>query len=417
MGEATAGAARGPAVRGLSILGATGSVGATTLRVVDRFPDRFRVLALAAGRASERFAALVERYRPEAAALGREDEAAAFSREYGARFPGVRVLGGPEGLEEAAVWPGAEVALSAIVGAAGLRPTLAALRAGRTVGLANKESLVAAGSLMTRAADAAGAALIPVDSEHAAIFQCLGGRRGFGAGAEAADRPLRLWLTASGGPFREASPEEMAEATPEQALAHPTWAMGPKVTVDSATMMNKGLETIEARWLFGADPAAIRVVVHPESVVHSLVEFGDGSLLAQLGVTDMQIPVQYALTWPERLPTGLAPLPLDRAFALRFSPPDPARFPALRLAREALEAGGDAPTVLNAANEVAVEGFLGGRLRFPDIPAVVEETLAAHAPSEPAGLDAVAAADAWGRRRAAEAASRRSAAAAPALTY
>ena len=412
MGEATAGAVRGPAVRGLSILGATGSVGSTTLRVVDRFPDRFRVLALAAGRATERFAALVERYRPEAAAFGREDEAAVFSREYGARFPGVRVLGGPEGLEEAASWPGAEVVLSAIVGAAGLRPTLAALRAGRTVGLANKESLVAAGSLMTRAAEEAGATLIPVDSEHAAIFQCLAGRGGFG-GQDTGDRPLRLWLTASGGPFREASAEEMAEATPEQALAHPTWAMGPKITVDSATMMNKGLETIEAHWLFGAEPAAIRVVVHPESVVHSLVEFEDGSFLAQLGVTDMQIPVQYALTWPERLPTGLAPLPLDRAFALRFSPPDPARFPALRLAREALEAGGDAPTVLNAANEVAVEGFLGGRLRFPDIPAVVEETLAAHAPSEPTGLDAVAEADAWGRRRAEEAASRR--AAAPAL--
>ena len=407
MGEATAGALREPAVRGLSILGATGSVGSTTLRVADRFPDRFRVLALAAGRATERFAALVERYRPEAAALGREDEAAVFSREYGARFPGVRVLGGPEGLEEAAAWPGAEVVMSAIVGAAGLRPTLAALRAGRTVGLANKESLVAAGSLMTRAAEDAGATLIPVDSEHAAIFQCLAGRGGFGAEADDGDRPLRLWLTASGGPFREASPEEMAEATPEQALAHPTWAMGPKITVDSATMMNKGLETIEARWLFGAEPAAIRVVVHPESVVHSLVELADGSFLAQLGVTDMQIPVQYALTWPERLPTGLAPLPLDRAFALRFSPPDPARFPALRLAREALEAGGDAPTVLNAANEVAVEGFLGGRLRFPDIPAVVEETLAAHTPTEPTGLDAVAEADARARRRAEEAAARR----------
>ena len=414
MGEATAGAAREPGVRGLSILGATGSIGSTTLRAADRFPDRFRVLALAAGRATERFAALVAKHRPEAAAFGSEEEAAAFTREYGARFPGVRVLGGPEGLEEAAAWPGAEVVMSAIVGAAGLRPTLAALRAGRIVGLANKESLVAAGSLMTRAAEAAGARLIPVDSEHAAIFQCLAGRGGFGSqDANDRDRPLRLWLTASGGPFREATLGEMAEATPEQALAHPTWDMGPKVTVDSATMMNKGLETIEARWLFGADPAAIRVVVHPESVVHSLVEFADGSFLAQLGVTDMQIPVQYALTWPERLPTGLAPLPLDRAFVLRFSPPDPARFPALRLAREALEAGGDAPTVLNAANEVAVEGFLAGRLRFPDIPAVVEETLAAHAPTEPTGLDAVAAADGWGRRRAAEAASRR--AAAPAL--
>lgn len=391
-------------VRGLSLLGATGSIGATTLRVVDRFPDRFRVLALAAGRASERFAAIVEKYRPEVAALGHEEEAAAFRRETAGRFPGTRIVGGPEGLEQAAAWPGVEVVLSAIVGAAGLRPTLAALAAGRTVGLANKESLVAAGGVMTRAAAAAGARLIPVDSEHAAIYQCLAGQ--CLAGRD--DRPLRLWLTASGGPFRTASAAELAAATPEQALAHPTWRMGPKVTVDSATMMNKGLELIEARWLFGVPPEALRVVVHPESTVHSLVEFADGSFLAQLGVTDMRIPVQYALTFPERLPTGLDPLPLDRPLDLRFEPPDTDRFPCLRLAREALAAGGDAPAVLNAANEVAVAGFLAGRLSFPDIPAVVEETLAAAAdPAEPADLAAVAAADRRGRERAAAVSARR----------
>ena len=385
-------------VRGLAILGATGSIGATTLRVVDAYPERFRVAAIAAGRASERFAALVERYRPEAAALGREEEAAAFRRETAGRFPETRILGGPEGLEQAAAWPGVEVVLSAIVGAAGLRPTLAALAAGRIVGLANKESLVAAGGVMTRAAAAAGARLIPVDSEHAAIFQCL-------AGGD--DRPLRLWLTASGGPFRTASAAELAAATPEQALAHPTWRMGPKVTVDSATMMNKGLELIEAHHLFRVPPEALRVVVHPESTVHSLVEFADGSFLAQLGITDMRIPVQYALTWPERLPTGLAPLPLDRPLDLRFEPPDTGRFPCLRLAREALAAGGDAPAVLNAANEVAVAGFLAGRLSFPDIPAVVEETLAAADSAEPADLAAVAAADRRGRERAAAVAARR----------
>ena len=394
-------------VRGLSLLGATGSIGATTLRVVDRFPDRFRVLALAAGRASERFAAIVEKHRPEVAALGHEEEAAAFRRETAGRFPGTRIVGGPEGLEQAATWPGAEVVLSAIVGAAGLRPTLAALAAGRTVGLANKESLVAAGGVMTRAAAAAGARLVPVDSEHAAIFQCLAGRD---------DRPLRLWLTASGGPFRNASAAELAAATPEQALSHPTWRMGPKVTVDSATMMNKGLELIEARWLFGVLPEALRVVVHPESIVHSLVEFADGSFLAQLGITDMRIPVQYALTFPERLPTGLDPLPLDRPLDLRFEPPDTDRFPCLRLAREALAAGGDAPAVLNAANEVAVGGFLAGRLSFPDIPAVVEETLAAAAdPAEPADLAAVAAADRRGRERATAVAARRSSARRPSL--
>ena len=386
------------AVRGLAVLGATGSIGSTTLGVVDRYPDRFRVVALAAGRAGERFAALVERYRPEVAALGHADEAEAFRRETAGRFPGTEILGGPAGLEQAAVWPGAEVVLSAIVGAAGLRPTLAALAAGRTVGLANKESLVAAGGLMTRTAAAAGARLLPVDSEHAALFQCLAGRD---------DRPLRLWLTASGGPFRTASAAALAAATPEQALAHPTWRMGPKVTVDSATMMNKGLELIEAHHLFRVPPEALRVVVHPQSTVHSLVEFADGSFLAQLGATDMRIPVQYALTYPERLPTDLDPLPLDRPLDLRFEPPDPERFPCLRLAREALAAGGDAPAVLNAANEVAVAGFLAGRLRFPDLPAVVEETLAGADPAEPRDLETVAAADRRARERAAAAAARR----------
>lgn len=376
------------ASRGISILGATGSVGSTTLEVVDRFPERFRVVGLAAGRSTPLLASLVDRYRPEVVAVGDPREADKFETGYRDRFPGLAIAGGPAGLEQVAAWPGAEVVISAIVGAAGLRPTLAALREGRVVGLANKEALVAAGAVMAGAAAASGAPLIPVDSEHAAIHQCLGGRR---------DAVRRLWLTASGGPFRTASAATIGAATPETALRHPTWNMGPKITVDSATMMNKGLEMIEARWLFDAAPDSIRVVVHPESIVHSMVEFDDGSILAQLGVTHMRTPVQYALTWPERLPTGLAPLALDEPFSLRFAPPDPVRFPCLRLAAEALAAGGDAPAVLNAANEVAVAAFLDRRIGFSDIAGVVEETLEAHSPAEAKSLDAVSRADGWAR--------------------
>jgi 1-deoxy-D-xylulose-5-phosphate reductoisomerase len=380
-------------IRGVSILGATGSIGSTTLEVVDRYPDRFRVVALAAGRSTDRLYSLCERYRPELVALGHDQEAQEFEDTYGRQLPGLEVVGGPSGLERAATAPDAGFVISGIVGAAGLRPTLAALRAGRVVGLANKESLVAAGVLMARATAASGARLIPVDSEHAAIHQCLADRR---------DPVHRIWLTASGGPFRTASASEIARATPEIALRHPTWRMGPKITIDSATMMNKGLEMIEARWLFDQPPESIRVVVHPESIVHSMVEFEDGSLLAQLGVTHMRTPVQYALTWPERLPTGLAPLPLDQPLDLHFEPPDPERFPCLRLATEALAAGGDAPAVLNAANEVAVAAFLEGRIPFPGIPAIVGETLDAHRPAEPEDLEAVARADAWARSHAGE---------------
>ena len=380
-----------PETRGVSILGATGSIGTTTLEVVDRYPERFRVVGLAAGRASDRLLALCRRYRPEVVALGREDEAGKFEAIARNRLPGLQIVGGPAGLERVATLPDAGFVISGIVGAAGLRPTLAAVRAGKVVGLANKESLVAAGAVMARAVAASGARLIPVDSEHAAIHQCLADRR---------DPVRRIWLTASGGPFRTASVAEIAAATPDTALRHPTWRMGPKITIDSATMMNKGLEMIEARWLFDQPPDVIRVVVHPESVVHSMVEFEDGSILAQLGVTHMRTPVQYALTWPERLPTGLAPLALDQPLDLRFEPPDPDRFPCLRLAAEALAAGGDAPVVLNAANEVAVEAFLDRRIPFPGIPAIVGETLSAHSVAEPGDLEAVARADTWARSHA-----------------
>ncbi len=377
-----------PEPRGLAVLGATGSVGTTTLEVVDRYPERFRVVGLAAGRPEERFASLVERYRPEIVGLGSRRAAHAFSKRFGPRLRNTRVVGGPEGVEAVACWPGAETVMSAIVGAAGLRPTLAALAAGRVVGLANKESLVAAGPLMAKAAATGGGLLLPVDSEHAAIHQCLAGRR---------EPPRRLWLTASGGPFRTASREAMREATVETTLRHPTWKMGPKITVDSATLMNKGLEMIEARWLFGQEPDAIRVVVHPQSIVHSLVEFDDGSFLAQLGTPHMRVPVQYALTWPERVDTGLEPMSLEAPLSLDFHPPDSERFPCLGLARAALEAGGDAAAVLNAANEVAVEAFLAGRIRFFDIPALVEATLGAHEVGEPTTLDDIVRADGWAR--------------------
>ncbi len=378
---------------GLSILGATGSIGTSTLRVVRRFPDRFRVAGLAAGRASEALADLAREFRPEAVALRDSEEAERFREAFGSSLPDVEILGGSEGLEQIAVWPGADRVISAVVGAAGLPATLAALRAGRAVGLANKESLVAAGAIMTRAAAASGGVLIPVDSEHAAIHQCLeDGRHPF----------RRLWLTASGGPFRTLSLDQLRDVTLEQALQHPTWRMGPKITIDSATMMNKGLEMIEARWLFEAAPEQVSVVVHPQSTVHSMVEFEDGTLLAQLGATDMRTPIQYALTWPERLAGDLPRFGFAEPFSLQFEPPDPVRFPCLRLAAEALAAGGDAPAVLNAANEVAVAAFLAERIRFLDVPRVVEETLERRNPTEPEDLEAVAASDSWARRTAAE---------------
>jgi 1-deoxy-D-xylulose-5-phosphate reductoisomerase len=276
------------------------------------------------------------------------------------------------------------------VGAVGLVPTLGAIEAGKTVGLANKETLVMAGELMTEALAASGAALLPVDSEHNAIHQCIDGR---------SHTVKHLWLTASGGPFREASLEEMRDASPERALKHPTWQMGPKITIDSATMMNKGLEVIEAHWLFGVDREQIRIVVHPQSTIHSMVEFEDGSFIAQLGVTDMRLPIQYALTYPERCDAGLAPLDLASPLTLDFHPPDFDRFPCLGLAYRALELGGTAPAVLNAANEVAVAAYLEERVGFLQIPEVLSETLSRHAPGPARELEAVLAADRWAREQ------------------
>jgi 1-deoxy-D-xylulose-5-phosphate reductoisomerase len=353
-------------LRGVSILGSTGSIGTNTLKVVERFPDRFRVVGLAAGRQTERLLEQIARYRPEVVSLSADAPDGDLSRVR-SEFPGVRVFQGIEGMVEVAIHPGCDFVMSATVGAVGLVPTLRAIEAGKTVGLANKETLVMAGELMTRAVEASGATLLPVDSEHNAVHQCLDGRR----------HPVkRIWLTASGGPFRNTTLEEMRRATKTQALKHPTWNMGKKISIDSATMMNKGLEIIEAHWLFGVGPERVRVVVHPQSTIHSMVEFEDGSFVAQLGVTDMRLPIQYALTYPERVASDLPPLDLDAALSLDFHPPDFERFPAIGLAYRALAMGGTAPAALNAANEVAVDAFLQDRIGFLSIAEILAETMA-----------------------------------------
>ncbi len=356
----------------LAILGSTGSIGVSTLDVVGEFPERFQVRALAAGRNVELLARQVERFRPELVATADAESSRELTRRLGRP---VRVVSGIDGLIEVATADDVDMVVSGLVGAFGLRPTYAALEAGRDVALANKETMVVAGEQMTRCARERGAAILPVDSEHNALHQCLRG--------ESMDEVRRLWLTASGGPFRMMPRDELARVTPAQALRHPTWKMGPKITVDSATLMNKGLEVIEARWLFDLPHERIRVVVHPKSVVHSMVEFVDGSFKAQLGVTDMRHPIQYALSWPERWEARLPSFDPVAASPLEFHAPDFERFPCLRLAFRALEAGGAAPAVLNAANEIAVEAFLGGRAGFTDIPAVIGAALDRHG-GEPA---------------------------------
>jgi 1-deoxy-D-xylulose-5-phosphate reductoisomerase len=361
------------ASHGIAILGSTGSIGCNTLNVVESFDDgRFGVVALAAGRNVARLAAQVERHRPELVAVETDESAAELRAELGRRGAAVpRIRTGEAGLVEVATHAGARTVVSATVGAVGFVPTLRALEAGKRVALANKETLVIAGELMTRAARESGAELLPVDSEHNAIHQCLRGER--------REEVRRLILTASGGPFRTQTREAMSEATVEEAMRHPTWIMGAKVTIDSATLMNKGLEVIEAHWLFGFGAGEIDIVVHPESVVHSMVELVDGSVIAQMGVTDMRHAIQYALTYPQRYPCGaLPPLDLTKLAALHFEAPDTVRFPCIALAYRALRAGGTLPAALNAANEEAVGAFIGGRVRLTDIPVVIERVMDAH---------------------------------------
>ena len=379
------------AVKGIAILGSTGSIGQSALSVVDAHPERLRVVALAAGGNVERFAEQVRRYQPAVAALA-TPAAVDRLRQSGVPLP-PRVACGTDGLVEVATHPEADIVICASSGSAGLEAVLAAVEAGKTAAVANKEVLVMAGELVMRTAAAHGAAILPVDSEHNAIHQCLDGRR--------RGDILRLILTASGGPFRMHTTEQMAGVTVQDALQHPTWQMGRKITIDSATLMNKGLEVIEARWLFGIGADRIDVVVHPQSVVHSMVEFVDGSVLAQLGVTDMRLPIQYACSYPERWAAALPPLDLTKTGPLEFEAPDEDRFPCLGLAYQALRAGGSLPCVLNAANEVAVEAFLQGGLGFPGIADVIRATMEAHVPAPVDSLPAVRAVDAWARQQAA----------------
>ena len=374
----------------VTILGATGSIGLRTLELVSSFPDEFAVAGLAArGSNVERVADLCRKYGPAAVALLEPEACDRLARLLPAPRP--ELLAGAEGLVTLAREVDADVVVSALVGGAGLLPTMAGIEAGRTMALANKETLVMAGSLMTAAARRRGVPLLPVDSEHSAIFQCLvGHNRG---------DVHRILLTASGGPFREWPAAKFAAITVEDALKHPTWKMGAKITIDSATLMNKGLEIIEARWLFDVSPDQVRVIVHPQSVVHSMVEYIDGSVLAQLGVPDMGIPILYALTYPERRPTPAARLDLTRTGALTFFEPDPVKFPCLRLARAALERGGTAPVVLNAANEVTVAAFLDRRITFLEIPALIERALD-RLPAQPlTSIEHCVAVDVEARRR------------------
>ena len=365
-------------VTGVAVLGSTGSIGTQTLDVIRGLGGRFRVVALAAGRNTDLLSAQAAEFRPSLVAAEAQLDPAALC---GARLAP---------MTEIVLHPDVRIVVVATSGAAGLDPALGALSAGKVVALANKEALVMAGEILTRAARDGGGEIRPVDSEHSAIWQCLWGEEGNGID--------RLILTASGGALRDRPTADLAAVTPDEALRHPTWSMGPKITVDSATLFNKGLETIEARWLFDVPMDRIEVVMHRESIVHSLVEFRDGSVKAQLGPPNMRLPIQCALSYPERLPCPAVPrLDLAALGSLTFGPPDFDRYPCLALAMEAGRRGGDYPAVLAAADEVAVEQFLAGRIRFTDIAHVVESALAAHTPTPEPGIDAILAADAWAR--------------------
>jgi len=384
-------------VKRIAILGSTGSIGQSALAVADAHPDRLEIVALAAGENDARFAAQLRRYRPRLAAMASSD---AFERlRASGPFPDVSLAGaGPDALVAVASHPDVDIVLCASSGTDGLDAVLAAIECGKTIALANKEVLVMAGALVTDAARRRGVAILPVDSEHNAIHQCLHGRP--------RSEVKRLVLTASGGPFLGRAKATLAQVSAAEALQHPTWRMGKKITIDSATLMNKGLEVIEARWLFDISADRIDVVVHPQSVVHSLVELTDGSVIAQLGVTDMRMPIQYAFSYPERWPAPMPSLDLTMTTPLEFSKPDTDAFPCLRLAYRSLEAERHLPVVLNAANEVAVARFLTGRLAFPAIAEIVERTMEARYPAEVTTLAAIRALDGWARQHALDLAQR-----------
>src|SRR6184192_2951100 len=377
-------------MKNVVLLGSTGSIGTSAIKVAEDLPDRVRLVGLAAGGNAELLAKQTLKHRPEAISISDPVRAGELQAVLGAR---TRVYAGNEGLVKLATLPAADIVLIAIVGTAGLQPALAAIRAGKDIAVASKEILVMVGEIVMREAQKSGVRVLAVDSEHSAIFQCLDGKPSHGV--------RRLWLTASGGPFRQTPKSEFANITVERALKHPSWVMGRKITIDSATLFNKGLEMIEARWLFDVEMPRVSVVVHPQSIIHSMVEFVDGSMLAQLSTPDMCLPIQYALTYPERAASDRVQTNLAKLGSLTFEEPDLDRFPALELARRAGEVGGTMPAVLNAANEVAVEAFCNCRISFEQISHTVERVMERHRSVAHPSLDEILSADAWARAEAA----------------
>ena len=382
-------------IRQVAILGSTGSIGVNTLEVIRAHPDRFKVAALTAGKQVDRLAAQCVEFKPAIAVVTDAADAARLSALLLEQKILTQVLYGPQALVTAVTESGCDTVMAAIVGAAGLVPTLAAAHSGKRVLLANKEALVMSGNLFMQAMKSGGGELLPIDSEHNAIYQCL--PKDFTNTPHPSQGVEELWLTASGGPFRDSSLEQLRDVTPNQACAHPNWVMGKKISVDSATMMNKGLEVIEAFWLFGLPLEKIKVLIHPQSVVHSMVRYRDGSVIAQLGQPDMRTPIAYGLAWPERIAAGVAPLNLTQLATLSFTEPDLTRFPCLSLAFAAAKTGGTAPAILNAANEIAVAAFLEERIPFLQIPAIVEKTLSAISVTHASSLELILEVDAQAR--------------------
>lgn len=380
-------------MKNISILGSTGSIGVSTLQVVEQFPDRFQVIALAAGRNAGLLIDQIRRFRPRLATVINKELATIVTAALEQENLQTEVIYGPQGYEQVATHPEVELVVSAMVGAAGLLPTIAAVNSGKHLALANKETLVVAGEIVMDLAAKQGVRILPVDSEHSAIFQALQGNH--------RDALRRILLTASGGPFFHKSRDELASVTPQAALRHPNWSMGKKITIDSSTLMNKGLEAIEAHWLFGVPVEQIHIHVHPESIIHSMVEYIDGSIIAQMGIPDMRIPIAYALAFPERLPVQGPPLDLFRLRNLSFYPPDEEKFPCLRLAFEACKRGFTLPAVLNAANEMVVQAFIESAIGFLDIPRIIGLVMERHIPDERLTLDSILSADTWARQEAA----------------
>jgi 1-deoxy-D-xylulose-5-phosphate reductoisomerase len=378
-------------MKNVVLLGSTGSIGTSTVKVAEDLPDRIRLVGLAAGNNAELLLKQARKHRPEAVSINHPEKARDLGKSFGAA---TRVYSGDEGLIKLATLPAADIVLIAIVGTAGLKPALAAIRAGKDIAVASKEILVMAGEIVMSEARKHGVRVLAVDSEHSAIFQCLDGKP--------SSSVRKLWLTASGGPFRQTPREDFAGITVERALKHPSWVMGRKITIDSATLFNKGLEMIEARWLFDIGMERVGVLVHPQSIVHSMVEFVDGALLAQLSTPDMCLPIQYALTYPDRAPSERVQTNFAKLGSLTFEEPDVERFPALNLARRAGEAGGTLPSVLNAANEVAVEAFVNRKINFPQITETVRRTIEAHKVVTHPTLEQILEADTWARREAAK---------------